>query len=225
MCGVTCGAWWVRWSLKKKTCQSGSFNWINNNLFKSCHVVQLPCRNLLKLWFCTTLGARGFLSEEPRSGDKQSIKWWREKRERRWENLWLPTTVDWSYRANRFELGSRSDPASWLEEPYSVLWLAVVNWQVCCYWLLDNNWSHDVDCHMIVRFASPTTRGFLSPLLSFFAATENLWDQGSFVLTTILLYICTHYLDVTKGRFTRCDFVPCNLLTIRLWHEKKVVAF
>ena len=35
---------------------------------------------------------------------------------------------------------------------------------------------------MIVRFTSPTTRGFLSPLLSLsslFAAKENLWDQGS----------------------------------------------
>ena len=42
----------------------------------------------------------------------------REKIEKRWENLWVPATVDWSYRANRFELGSRSDPASWLEEPY-----------------------------------------------------------------------------------------------------------
>ena len=34
---------------------------------------------------------------------------------------------------------------------------------------------------MIVRFTSPTTRGFFSPLLSLFsllAAKENLWDQG-----------------------------------------------
>ena len=53
-----------------------------------------------------TLGARGFLREEQQE----------EKREKRWENLWLPTTVDWSYRANRFELGSKSDPASWLED-------------------------------------------------------------------------------------------------------------
>ena len=56
-----------------------------------------------------TLGARGFLREEPWRGEK--------RRERRWENLWLPATVDWSYRTNRFELGSRSDPASWLEQP------------------------------------------------------------------------------------------------------------
>ena len=93
----------------------------------------------------------------------------REKIDKRSENLWLPTTVDWSYRANRFELGSRSDPASWLEELYSVLWLAVVNWQVCCYWLLVNLilWCI-IDSYrsMLVRFALPATRGFISPLLS-----------------------------------------------------------
>ena len=114
-----------------------------------------------------------FLKEEPWSGNKWSAKWWGE-REKRWENLWLPATVNWSYCANRFELGSRSDPISWLGEPYSVLWLAVANWQVCCYWLVVN-WSHDVDCHMIVRFASPATKGFLSLLW----VKENLWDQGN----------------------------------------------
>ena len=120
----------------------------------------------------TTLDARGFLREEAINGDKR-----REKREK-WENLWLPMTVDWSYCANRFELGSRSDPASWLEEPYSVLWLAVVlYWQVCCYWL-PVNWSHDVDCHMIVRFTSPATRGFLSPLLSLFCRRKKTSGTG-----------------------------------------------
>ena len=65
-----------------------------------------------------------------------------EKRgEGRGENLSLSLTVDWSYSPNRFELGSRSYPASWLEEPYSILWLALVNWQVCCYWLLVNQFS------------------------------------------------------------------------------------
>ena len=88
----------------------------------------------------------------------------REERER-WENLWLPATADWSYRANRFELGSRSDPTSWLEEPYSVTWLAFVNWQVCCYWLLVNRLSWPYRSTK-VRFGSPATRGFLSPLLS-----------------------------------------------------------
>ena len=39
-------------SLKKTTCQSGSFNWMNNNLFKSYDVVQLPVSpNLLKNGF------------------------------------------------------------------------------------------------------------------------------------------------------------------------------
>ena len=42
----------------------------------------------------------------------------REEKRERWENLWWAVTVDWSYRANSFELESRSDPASWLEEPY-----------------------------------------------------------------------------------------------------------
>ena len=65
-----------------------------------------------------------------------------EERKKRWENFWLPVAVDWSYHANRFELGSRSDPASWLEELYSVkFWLALVNWQVYCYWLLVNQFS------------------------------------------------------------------------------------
>ena len=49
-----------------------------------------------------------------------SRKWWRERENRRGA-LVIPPTVDWSYCANRFELGSRSDPASRLEEPYSVI--------------------------------------------------------------------------------------------------------
>ena len=56
---------------------------------------------------------------------------------------------------------------------------------MCCYWLLFNrscvvNW-HTVRCSMTVRLPSPTTRGFLSPLVfrsSLFGAEENLWDQG-----------------------------------------------
>ena len=35
----------------------------------------------------------------------------RVERERRWENLWLPVTVDWSFRANRFELAGGQDLA------------------------------------------------------------------------------------------------------------------
>ena len=42
-----------------------------------------------------TLGTRGFLREEPQSGRRKD-------REKRWENLSLPVTVDWSYCANRF---------------------------------------------------------------------------------------------------------------------------
>ena len=42
--------------------------------------------------------------------------------------------------------------------------------------------SHHTYPSMIMRYASPTTRGFLSPLLflssCLFAAKENLWDQG-----------------------------------------------
>ena len=67
-----------------------------------------------------TLGCQRF-------SKRRAMKLQEEKRNRRWENLWWPATVDWSYHANRFELGSRSDPASWLEEPYGVLWLTLVN--------------------------------------------------------------------------------------------------
>ena len=110
----------------------------------------------------------------------------REKIDKRWKNLWLPTTVDWSYRANRFDLGSRSDPASWLEEPYSVLWLAVITDRcvvIGCL-LIDLVILIDSYRSMIVTFASPVTRGFLSlldfPSLSrLFAAKGNLWDQGT----------------------------------------------
>ena len=63
-------------------------------------------------------------------------------------SAWLPTTVDWSYQDNRFELGLKPDPASWLEKPYRVLWLAHVNWQVCCYWFLVNR-SRGVNWHLL----------------------------------------------------------------------------
>ena len=126
-----------------------------------------------------------------RFSKRRAMRRWEEKRER-WENLWLPETVDWCYCANRFEVGSRSDPASWLDEPYSVLWLAlIVNCQVCCYWwlLID---SRDSYRSMIVRFASPATRSLLLPLLflSFlFAAKENLWDQGTLLLELIINFV------------------------------------
>ena len=71
----------------------------------------LQILNSLSNSIFTTLGARGSLREEPRRRERD--------RDREGEkNLWLPTTVDWSYRANRLELGTRYDPASWLEEAY-----------------------------------------------------------------------------------------------------------
>ena len=75
----------------------------------------------------------------------------------RWENLWLPATVDWYYRTNRFELGSTSDPASWLEEPSRCVVIGRL--------LMDLMMLIDSYRSMIVRFASPATRGFLSLLL------------------------------------------------------------
>ena len=111
----------------------------------------------------------------------------REKIEKTWENLWLPTTVDWSYRTNRFELGSRSDPASWLEEPYRCVIIGCL--------LIDLMMLIDSYCSMIVRFTSWVTRGFLSPLFCLlldilFVAKENLWDQGT--LIDKLMKIMTH---------------------------------
>ena len=96
-----------------------------------------------------------------------------------------PATVDWSYRANKFELGSRSNPVSWLEEPYGVLWLAVVNWQlryvvIGCL-LIDVMMLIDTYRSMIVRFASPATRGFLSPLLSLSSLRDERKQFGTWV--------------------------------------------
>ena len=76
------------------------------------HTLLLTMNFVLNIYLSKgTLDARGFLREEPWSGDKRTAKW-RERREKSWEDLWFPTTVTWSYCANRFELGSRSDPAS-----------------------------------------------------------------------------------------------------------------
>ena len=60
-----------------------------------------------------TLDARGFLKEEPWSGDKRTAK----REEVRKPLVAHDSYSTWSYHANRFELGSRPDPASWLEEP------------------------------------------------------------------------------------------------------------
>ena len=89
------------------------------------------------------------------------------------ENLWLPATVDYTYRANGFEPGSGSDPASWLDKPYSVLWLALVNKRVVIGGLLID--SRDT-CHStIVRFASPTTEFSLTKLATSFSLLTRLF--------------------------------------------------
>ena len=86
--------------------------------------------------------------------------------------LWLSVTVDWSYRANRFEL-KRSNL------------LIGRTLQVYHYWLLVNLvMLIDSYCSMIVRFTSFATIGFLSSVLSLsclvrlFVVKENLWYQG-----------------------------------------------
>ena len=127
------------------------------------------------MWDTFTLGARGFLREEPRSTISEAVK--REKIDKRWENLWLPATVVWSYRSNRFELGSRSDHISWLEEHCSVLWLAVVTDRCVVIGCLLTD-SCDTYRSMLVRFASPVTRGFLSLLLSL-GLLSSRWKETS----------------------------------------------
>ena len=75
----------------------------------------------------------------------------------------IPTAIipiDWSYRANRFELGSRADPASWLEEPYNVSDVLAVVSDRCvitgCL-LIDLMMLIDPYHSMIVRLALPAT--------------------------------------------------------------------
>ena len=101
-------------------------------------------------------GSQRFSSvgEELRSAKREAVK---REIEKRWENLWFPAAVDWSYRANRFELRSRTDPVSWLVEPYRCVVIG-------CF-LIDLVMLIDSYRSMIVRSASPATRGFLSPLL------------------------------------------------------------
>ena len=82
----------------------------------------------------------------------------REEIDKRWENLWMPAIVHWSYHVNRFELGSRSDPVSWLDKPYRCVVIGCL--------LIDLVMLIDSYRSMIVRFTSPATRGFLLPLLS-----------------------------------------------------------
>ena len=118
-----------------------------------CQILDYPPK-LCKFLSNSTLDARGFLRDEPWNGNKRSG----EERENR-EDVRKPlvTRDSWSYCTNRFELGSRSDPASWLEEPYRcvVIGCLLINLVM----LIDSYRS------TIVRFASGVTRGFLSPFL------------------------------------------------------------
>ena len=131
--------------------QQGSF------VFSSC----------LSLLFQSTLGAIGFLREEPRSAISEERSG--EERENRQEVR--PAIFDWSHRANRFELGSRSDLASWLEEPYRCVVIGCL--------LIDLVMLIDTYGSMIVRVASPATRSFLSPLLSLSCLVSSLRKKTS----------------------------------------------
>ena len=121
----------------------------------------------------------------------------REKIDKRRENLWLPATVDWSYCANR----SRSDPASWLEEPYRCVVIGCL--------LIDLVMLIDSYRSMIMRFASPATRGFLSPLLSLYCLVSSRRKKTSgtrvvsikrLVWNMNKLVLLTRSLPLMKGR-------------------------
>ena len=104
-------------------------------------------------------GSQRFSKRRATKCDKRSTKRRRERENRQKVRKPLVARDSWlSYRANRFELGSRSDPASWLEEPYRCVVIGCL--------LIDLVMLIDSYRSMIVRFASPATRGFLSPLLS-----------------------------------------------------------
>ena len=91
--------------------------------------------------------------------------------------------VDWSYCANRIELGSRSDTASWMEEPYRCV-------VICCL-LIDFVMLIDRYRSMIVRFASPATRGFLSTLLSLscLVSLQRKKTSGTRVVWVLITYL------------------------------------
>ena len=120
---------------------------------------------VVKILSLVILDARGFLREELWNSDKQSVK--REKIEKTWENLWLPATVDWSYCANRFELGSRSG--------------CVI---IGCL-LIDLVMLSDSYRSTIVRFASRVTRGFFVCRLTFFSRRKK--TSGTRVVTSIII--------------------------------------
>ena len=105
--------------------------------------------------------------------------------------LVIPPTVDWSYCANRFELGSRSDPASRLEEPYSVIIGCLLIDHVM---LIDSHRSMIkplvaddanltiIDCESLI-FTLPEVFSRRTLSLSLFSSLrgerKSLWDQGT----------------------------------------------
>ena len=102
----------------------------------------------------------------------------REKIGERWDNLWLHATADWSYRANRYVLGSSSDPASWLEEPYTCV--IIVFLLIYLVMLIDSYscivaWEWDSHRPLPEVF-SPL---FFPSMSHLFVAKENIWDQGT----------------------------------------------
>ena len=77
---------------------------------------------------------------------------------------------------------------------------------------------------MIVRFASPAIRGFLSPLLSLslsplFMAKENLWDQDTCLLDSASLSHPYHPLH------TCFTVVYSPLVSVASGHSRRYVGF
>ena len=87
------------------------------------------------------LGLRGFLLlwRERRDRDRERLKRGKDKERggRRERKKWQEKTS--GSRQQLIDLMSIKDLI-----PYSLLLLAVANWEMCCYWLLVN-WSHDVN--------------------------------------------------------------------------------
>ena len=125
-----------------------------------------------------TLGARGFLREEPQSGNKRCDE------ERRGEKTFscLQQLIDLAAPID-LNLGQHlTMPPDWRNIIVYSDWL-LLTYRCVVIGCLLINFVMLIDTYrsMIVRFTLPATRGFLSPLLSlcsFFAAKENLWDWG-----------------------------------------------
>ena len=68
-------------------------SYFNSGILKLSHMrLLLLVAKFVRVRLQLTLGARGFLREEPQSAISEAVK--REKIDKRRENLWLPTTVD-----------------------------------------------------------------------------------------------------------------------------------